>query len=335
MITKLHIKNFKSIKDLKLNCSRVNIFIGEQNTGKSNILEALGLLSTINNPTKINAKNSIVDYVRAEDMTNLFYNKIIDNPISVDLLSSLGHDILTINYLQNEFEIICSDIKNNKKLIDVNVDKEIRNIRAPFYSNPQALPIRYYRFKEMKTFPSKEIDFLKPPYGSNLLKIIQTRKEVKEFVLDLFSKYGYKYQGFEDLNKIYFNLQFKGEFVPLPFHLLSDTLIRIIFYYAIIELNQDAAILLEEPESHIFPFYNKFLAEKISLFSNNQFFIATHNPTFLVNLIEKTKDEDLTVFITKYNKSNYQTKLQPLKGKNADKLLEYGNSLFMNLDRIR
>ena len=38
------IKNFKSIKDLHLNCKRVNVFIGKPNVGKSNILEGLGLL---------------------------------------------------------------------------------------------------------------------------------------------------------------------------------------------------------------------------------------------------------------------------------------------------
>ena len=45
MVDVLEIKNFKSIKHLKLDCKRVNVFIGRPNTGKSNILESLGLLS--------------------------------------------------------------------------------------------------------------------------------------------------------------------------------------------------------------------------------------------------------------------------------------------------
>ena len=40
----VEIKNFKSIKDLRLDCKRVNVFIGKPNVGKSNILEGLGLL---------------------------------------------------------------------------------------------------------------------------------------------------------------------------------------------------------------------------------------------------------------------------------------------------
>ncbi len=45
MISNLTIRNFKSIKELSLSCRKLNIFIGEPNTGKSNILEALSLRS--------------------------------------------------------------------------------------------------------------------------------------------------------------------------------------------------------------------------------------------------------------------------------------------------
>ena len=45
MIKNLEIENFKSIKHLKLDCKRINLFIGEPNTGKSNILESFGILS--------------------------------------------------------------------------------------------------------------------------------------------------------------------------------------------------------------------------------------------------------------------------------------------------
>ena len=43
MIQNLNIKNYKSINDLHLECSRINVLIGEPNSGKSNILEALDL----------------------------------------------------------------------------------------------------------------------------------------------------------------------------------------------------------------------------------------------------------------------------------------------------
>lgn len=43
MITELEIKNYKSIRELKLPLGRINVFIGENGAGKSNILEAIAL----------------------------------------------------------------------------------------------------------------------------------------------------------------------------------------------------------------------------------------------------------------------------------------------------
>lgn len=45
MIEKIHIQNFKSIYDLELEVGRVNLFIGENGSGKSNFLEALVFVS--------------------------------------------------------------------------------------------------------------------------------------------------------------------------------------------------------------------------------------------------------------------------------------------------
>ena len=41
MISKIEIKNFKSIVDLTLELGRLNVFIGENGCGKTNILEAI------------------------------------------------------------------------------------------------------------------------------------------------------------------------------------------------------------------------------------------------------------------------------------------------------
>ena len=43
----VHIKNFKSLEDIHLNCGNLIAFIGENNSGKSNVLEALDLLAAI------------------------------------------------------------------------------------------------------------------------------------------------------------------------------------------------------------------------------------------------------------------------------------------------
>jgi len=49
MISEIQIANYKSIKRLKLNLGRVNVFIGENGCGKSNILEGIALSSAAAN----------------------------------------------------------------------------------------------------------------------------------------------------------------------------------------------------------------------------------------------------------------------------------------------
>ena len=60
MIKSLNIQNFKSIKHLHLDCKKINIFIGSPNTGKSNLLESIGIFSCI--------------YGRIEDLVRLGKN---------------------------------------------------------------------------------------------------------------------------------------------------------------------------------------------------------------------------------------------------------------------
>ena len=83
MIDKLSIRNFKSIKELDLDCKRINLFIGEPNTGKSNILEALGLLSWCG---YINT--GLIEYVRFQGLDNLFYDGLLDKPIQIKIQNS-------------------------------------------------------------------------------------------------------------------------------------------------------------------------------------------------------------------------------------------------------
>lgn len=52
MINKIHIQNFKSINDLELDAGRVNLFIGENGSGKSNLLEAL-VFASANDSNKL------------------------------------------------------------------------------------------------------------------------------------------------------------------------------------------------------------------------------------------------------------------------------------------
>lgn len=80
MIQNLKIKRFKSIKSLEIDCRRVNLFIGQPNSGKSNILEALGLLSFCGH----NVSN-IKDFIRFNLTQYLFYDGLVDGPVEIQV----------------------------------------------------------------------------------------------------------------------------------------------------------------------------------------------------------------------------------------------------------
>jgi AAA15 family ATPase/GTPase len=323
MIKNLHIQNFKSIKDLKLDCSRVNVFIGEPNTGKSNILEALAIRSA--SYTGFNIK----PFVRYEKMNNLFYDNAIDNKIRI----LYDKDEFLITFQNSQFDLFY----NNKFSAGLQTEYALTynyNNLVKIHGTTNDTVIKYLLYKQMDSYTGLASDFLRPPYGDNLYAILESKNNIYEFAADLLSSYGYELVLRSGENKIEIAKKLGKRLITFPYVLVADTLQRVIFYYTAIETNKESVLVFEEPETHIFPFYNKFLAEKIAVYNSNQFFIATHNPTFLINLIEQTPDEELTVFITYYDKENYETKVIPLKGKEADKLLEYGSSLFMNLDRL-
>ncbi len=81
MIKNLEVKNFKSIKHLKLECKRVNVFIGKPNTGKSNILESIGIFSF--------PFGDLKKFVRFENMTNLFYDQNLEEKIEIMLMINI------------------------------------------------------------------------------------------------------------------------------------------------------------------------------------------------------------------------------------------------------
>ncbi|MDH2901076.1 MAG: AAA family ATPase, partial [archaeon] len=83
----LHIRNFKAIRDLTLDCKKVNLFIGSPNTGKPNILEALGLLSGLQ------YERGIRRFVRLQNMSGIFNDK----DVTKEVLVSVDRDSLSLD----------------------------------------------------------------------------------------------------------------------------------------------------------------------------------------------------------------------------------------------
>lgn len=320
MITKLSVSNFKSVRQLDIECKKVNVFIGEPNTGKSNILEALALLCWSGE-----MEHSLSDFIRLELIQNLFYDGLLDDEIriSLSLLSNEPKRELNVRFKGGQFEFLN---QANASPFAV-MDYEGKGSRG---ENFTALDIKFFRFKDLAKYDGKEADSLKPPNGSNLFSVVFSSKALRDSMEEFFRKYGLKLLMRQKERVFELVKQADGPLITYPYVLAPDTLRRIIFYTVAIASNKDSVLVFEEPESNAFPYYTKYLGERIAMDQTNQFFIATHNPYLLSAIIEKARKEDVQVFITYFK--DFQTRVKPLTPDQVVELMEADP--FFNLDRF-
>ena len=358
MITKLDIENYKSIQKLSLSPGRVNLFIGKPASGKSNIIEAISLLSKRN--------VSIKDMVRMKEYNDLIYDRDIERKLKVEI----DKESFQMTYKNGDYYIQYSDevtIENykqfnlqhqtnlktvlnsdgnaidpaNKKKYDLIRDYVTSQLNLDYLINPAqemhtvigyylSENIFYYKFKLASEFNDKTTERLNAPFGNNLPQIILTRGSLKKIITEILSDYDLKLGLNPNENSIKVVKEQDGVLYEYPFVSLSDSLQRIIFYVTAMH-TENSTLLLEEPEAQVFPFYNKYLGEKIALDTSNQYFVATHNFPFLSSILQKTDPKDLRIYITYYE--DYQTKVYLFPQEKFSEIYEMEESFFLNLKK--
>lgn len=332
MIKKLKIENFKSIKNSELNCRKINVFIGEPNTGKSNILEALGILSFLRySAVRILDLN---DFVRFKNFQDIFFERNVLNVITIET------DLEELNY---RFALKILQDKNNPHkfnfvdplenlIASIGINGEILNLDPDFVPK---FDVRFFRFYPLTQIKKDNTPGgLLPPYGQNLTESLKTNKEVSRLISSFIEDFGFKLilPETEGDIEIFREIE-KNVLLRYPYSTISDTLQRIIFFTVAKETNSNCVMTFEEPEAHAFPYYVKFISESIALDDkNNQFFITTHNPYFLISILEKSEKDDIAIFVTKME--NYETKIKEINEEGKSMILDMGPDVFLNLDKL-
>lgn len=138
MVKSITIKNYKSIKELNLELGKVNVFIGENGSGKSNILEAMVMASTAMG-YKVENEQLALRGARTSDA--IFYRSGFDNDgITSDIsfeLRSEEDDIIDLN-LSNDNQPF-SRWKVELLSDGVNIQNEVNNFLLELISQNGSL----------------------------------------------------------------------------------------------------------------------------------------------------------------------------------------------------
>ncbi|KAB0300729.1 AAA family ATPase [Vibrio fortis] len=138
MIEAIRVRNYKSVVDMKLRFGQVNVFIGENGSGKSNILEAMAMAaaSEKNSLTKgylVSRGIRVID--DTELMSSNFHDAVKDQPIMIDVyptddLGSLSPKSLPYQeYLINSHLVDNSFIRFDfKKKVFMKVEEELLEV---------------------------------------------------------------------------------------------------------------------------------------------------------------------------------------------------------------
>ena len=208
-------------------------------------------------------------------------------------------------------------------------------IKVSYYGKLQSLAYSFNR--NAGTNQDSGSSRLNPPHGSNLIEIIQTNSNLRQEIAQMFERYGQKLQLRMDERRLEIIKDQDGIIYSYPYSSVADTLQRIIFYLAAIESNDDAVLLFEEPEAHSFPVYVSKLGRRIVESRNNQFFIDTHSPYLVTEILETMLTDDaqageLAMFAAYYE--DHQTKVHQLSDEEIRSIRNDGIDVFYNMKRF-
>jgi AAA15 family ATPase/GTPase len=356
MLKTLTIENYKSIHNATIELSRINIFIGDNGCGKTNILETLAMASAskalvldveglINRGVRIARPNltfSSFTGIRQQ-------NKIIIN-LELQGNNEAKFDIPSILYCDDDNNIyaVWKDESRlyliDKTEIRLNVNNEEQTKKEPWLVNDVKQLTEYLIFnlntEALKGFISNSkriplgingegLDVLLSEFTEQEWKQLQKYNYLISWLEETFTdkKDSLKFKGYK-LGRSNSILYFKDKFMQKKNTVFSaenanDGIVHVLFYLALFISHKTPSLFaIDNIETYLNPrICRTLLKELIQLAKENhkQALITTHNPSVLDGL--NLHDDEQKLFVVSRNDDGKtQTKPIRLKPKSDEKL---------------
>lgn len=324
-LTEVHIKNFLSLHQVSLPLKPLTILVGPNASGKSNILKALSLLTSMMVREKLPQSDDIQHWIWAGDPFGKIHFEIHVKANNNLVTYALGLQAYTDNpiYVEklNISQVQVISIENGKGEIQ---DEDGRNLIK--YASPKLALKSAGDYGEKKPVTSHLTRFIKeweffnfmPEVirGKNLLPLMATKHQLEmptrlddEGSLLKHLLYAWYQRHSEHFNSVSESLQSVTQFglgtveteedklgllegydKPIPLSRASDGTLRLLAYYTLLEQpSMPSLIAIEEPERNLHPDALIKVANLLEeLAERTQVIITTHSSQ-LLDLFNKDK----------------------------------------------
>lgn len=304
-ISSIEINGFRGIEKFKIEkSSRINVFLGKNNVGKTSILEAIFLLTGMSNPILPNLVNAIREgrVLSMEDLGWLFYNGKTDRPISILDGVSRAVQINPILGLEKGDGSTPIYSVSGLKIKGLRLNFSYRGIEyeESFYTGEEELTHKKSSYQEKIRSCFLPSNNIRANLSSNIEEIIQKNK--KNRLVDIIKSFNGEVVNIEFINdRVFVQLSDIDKLIPISF--IGDGLQHFIGICAAVINPENKVVLIDEIDNGLHYTVLKQLWKsliELSIENDTQLFITTHNEEVLRTLamvLEEDNDAiDLSVF---------------------------------------
>lgn len=340
MIQQVIIKNFKSITETVLSLGNVNVFIGANGSGKSNILEAIGMVAA-ERTLQIEVKDMIQKGIRIAKpdlMISSFYGLPRNEKITVSVSSEdFGHLTCSIfNHQPTDIYSVWGATYSTIGQDESSIREEMGRLRA--YMSQYL--IYAISVNALRGFAADSFQY---PLGINgegldvllnnlpkeeISQIKEAAADCISWIEDIFfdSEEVYKMQGYK-LGRSKSNLYFRDKYMQKKNNLFSaenanEGALELLFYLTLfISKKTPSFFAIDNIENGLNPRLCRHLMKKVAelaVRNGKQVLITTHNPAILDGL--NLNDEHQRLYVVSRNdEGKTQTKRIQVKPQTDEK----------------